>query len=463
MPDRLSALDASFLYLETPKVHMHVGGLAILDPSGAPRPLTVERLRDLTASRLHRVPRFRQQVLFPPFGSGRPAWVDAADLALDFHVRRAVVPPPGGPRELADLTARIHSQQLDRGRPLWEMHLIDGLEDGYQATLTKAHHAMLDGIGGMDACALLLDHDPDPPLLTVLPWQPEPQPTPIRMLRDALLDRVTEPAGALGRTMINVIRDPRAVMKDAGAVAEGMVGLVRRGLAPLSPFNTAIGGSRRFAMTEISLDEARAVKRSLGGTVNDVILTTLAGALWRLLEHRGEPVEGRALRSLMPESLRTAADRPGQGNQVTTFFVDLPVGPMEATERLRLVNAETRRLKASHQDDAATGLIHLAMLAPPGLHAALARFGNGHQRVINLVASNVPGPQIPLYLDGTRLVAYYPLMPLGATVALSVGIVTLVGVMGFGFTADWAAFPDLELLAAYTRDSFDELRKAAAV
>src|SRR6266545_2693201 len=254
-----------------------------------------------------------------------------------------------------------------------------------------------------------------------------------------------------------------AARPGTAAVAAGAASVLTRGLPPATPFNVPVGGTRRFAMAEIPLEEARAVKGALGGTVNDVILTAVAGGVSRLLESRGEPTEGLRYRTMMPVSLRSDSEHGSPGNRVTTVYPDLPVGPMEPLERLRGVREETQRMKASTQGRAATVLIQGTMWIPPAVHRGLGRWGNRHLRIFNMVASNIPGPQVPIYLDGTRLVAYYPLMPLGATVALSVGIVTLVGVMGFGFTADWDAVPDLELLALEVGEEFDALKKAAHV
>ena len=464
MTERLTPMDASFLYLEEPNVHMHVGGLAVFDPFGSPRGvLTLDRLRVLTSARLAMVPRFRQRVMFPPLDAARPVWVDDPELDLDYHVRRIAVPPPGGPRQLAALTGQIHSQQLDRDRPLWEMYLVEGLEDGHQAVLTKTHHAMLDGVGGMDAATALLDVTPEPAEPVARPWNPPPLPSRGHLFVDAAADRVREPAGSLLRTGRRVATRPGSALRDLAAVAAGAASVLTRGLPPATPFNVPVGGTRRFAMAEIPLEEARAVKGALGGTVNDVILTAVAGGVSRLLESRGEPTEGLRYRTMMPVSLRSDSEHGSPGNRVTTVYPDLPVGPMEPLERLRGVREETQRMKASTQGRAATVLIQGTMWIPPAVHRGLGRWGNRHLRIFNMVASNIPGPQVPIYLDGTRLVVYYPLMPLGATVAFSVGIVTLVGVMGFGFTADWDAVPDLELLALEVGEEFDALKKAAHV
>src|SRR5437588_215032 len=334
MPERLNALDASFLYLEEPHLHMHVGGLAVFDPTDAPQgPLTFERLRALAESRINRVPRWRQRVAFPPFNSGRPVWVDDPNLDLGDHLRHVAVAPPGGPRQLADLIGELHSQQLDRKKPLWEMNLIDGLQDGYQAILTKTHHAMLDGVGGMDLAMMLFDTEPEPPETEPEePRSPEPWPSPIELVRDALVDRVREPLDAIRRTVLSAIRSPGDLLKRGTEIARGAVELIERGLAPPSPLNTPVERTRRFAMTEIPLEEARAVGHALDGKVNDVFLTLVAGALGRVFEERGEPTEGRNVRALMPASTRGEDQHGGTlGNKLTTLFIDLPIGPMDPT------------------------------------------------------------------------------------------------------------------------------------
>jgi diacylglycerol O-acyltransferase len=463
MPERLGPLDASFLYLEEPHLPMHVGGLALFDPGAGPRgPIRIDRLRELTATRLHQVPRFRQRVLFPPASASRPVWADDPDLDLDHHVRHLALPRPGSPRQLEDLVAQLHSQPLDRRRPLWEMYLVDGLEDGYQAIVSKTHHAMVDGVGGMDLCTVLFDLTPEPQDPVAHAWTPGRPPSRARLLADALADRVLEPAGVIGRTVEDAVRSPRAHLSALASTAGGAVTLLRNGpLAPKGPFDVPVGLTRRYATTGFALEDARAIERALGGTVNDVILTVLAGGLSSLLRHRGEPLQGRKLRAMMPVSTRSDADRRGMDNRVTTVFVDLPIGPMDEATRLSQVRAATVRLKASSEARTLSAVIDAARFLPPPVHRQVARFGNAHVRLFNLVASNIPGPQVPLFVDGMPLVAYYPLMPLGARTGLSVAVVTLVGVMGFGFTADRSALPDLEPLVALVADAFEALRKAA--
>lgn len=462
MAERLSGIDASFLYLETPGVHMHVGGLAILDPSVRPDGrLPFEDLEDLVAQRIHMVPRFRQRVVFPPLPLGKPTWVDDERFDLSFHLRRATLPPPGGRRELAALVGRVMSRPLDRSRPLWELYLIEGLEDRHVAGLAKSHHALIDGISGMDLASVLFDFTPELQHLTPPPWHPEPPPAPGELLTRTVADQVAHPLRAVGQGLARLRRAPEEALEITRRTLAGLSSLVSAGPTPPGPFNVSVGPNRRFAMAEVGVDDAKAVKNALGGTVNDVVLATVAGALHRFLSGRRLKTSGSTLRALVPVSIRDRSQRMALGNRVSMFFVDLPVGRMGAATRLRRVTEATRELKYRHQAVAASALIALGTWAPPTLHALSARLV-ARQRVANLVVSNVPGPQVPLYLAGARQVATYPVMPLGPAMALSIAVTSLSGVMGFGLTADWEAVPDLEDLTGHVLESFDELGKAAA-
>ncbi|HJV04518.1 MAG TPA: wax ester/triacylglycerol synthase family O-acyltransferase [Actinomycetota bacterium] len=462
MPERLSALDASFLYMERPNVHMHVAGLAVLDPSTRPGgPLRFEDLMRLVAERIHLVPRFRQKVLIPPLGAGRPVWVDDEGFDHSFHMRRAALPAPGGRRELAEFVQRVQSRPLDRTKPLWEMYLIEGLEDGYVAALSKSHHAMIDGISGMDLASVMFDFTPEtqrihPPG----PWRPEPTPSPASLWAGAVADQLAHPVRSVAEGAERLMRAPAEVAERMRSLAGGITSLLSLGQAPPGPFNVPIGPNRRFSMAEVPVSDAREIKKALGGTVNDVVLAATAGAVRRLLRRRGEEVAGLALRALMPVSIRDRSQRMAFGNQVSVFFVDLPVGERDPVKRLRKITRATRTLKRSQQAVAATALINSAGWAPATLHGLAARLVS-QQRLINLVVSNVPGPQVPLYLDGARLLVAYPVMPLGPTTALSVAVTSLSGTMGFGFTGDWDAMPDIDDLARDLLDEVVALKKAA--
>ena len=461
MHERLSALDASFLYLEKPNAHMHVAGLAILDPSTREAgPPSEQDLARLITERIHQVPRFRQKVVFPPFRAGRPVWVDDAGFDLSFHVRRTALPSPGGRRELAEFVQRVHSRPLDRTKPLWEMYLIEGLEDGYVAVLSKSHHAMIDGLSGMDIATVMFDFSPEPARLEPQPWTPEPPPSGSDLFLRAMTDQIRNPVQAVVEGTGRLMRAPQEALSEAGRLVGGLRSLMALGQAPAGPFNVPVGPNRRFTMAEVPVSDAKVVKNALGGTVNDVVLGAVAGALRTLLRHRGERVTGRSLRAMVPVSTRGEGSAATLGNQVSMFFVDLPVGVADPARRLRKITAATRELKTSHQAMAATALMNSARWAPPTLHGLAARLV-ARQRFVNLVVSNVPGPQVPLYLDGARLLVAFPVLPLGETMALSVAVTSLSGVMGFGFTTDWDSGPDIEVLSEGLLQSFDELKKAA--
>jgi diacylglycerol O-acyltransferase len=461
MSQRLSPIDASFLYMERPNVHFHVAGMAILDPGTRPGgPLAAAHLERLIADRIHLVPRFRQKAVFPPLGVGRPVWVDDADFDIRFHVRRAALPVPGGRRELAELVQRVHSRPLDRTKPLWEMYFVEGLEGGAVAVLSKSHHAMIDGMAGIDLATVMFDLSPEPQPIQPRPWTPAPEPVPGELLVSGLLEQVRHPVASLVDGVSRVLQAPREVARGAGRVLGGMAELLARGTAPPGPFNVPVGPNRRFAMAEVPVSDAKLVKNALGGTVNDVVLAAVAGAVRRMLVARRERVKGLALRALVPVSIRDDSQRMTFGNQVSMFFLDLPVGEADPVRRLRRITAATARLKSSSQAVAASALINTVQWAPATLLGLAARTV-ARQRFANLVVSNVPGPQVPLYLDGARLQVAYPVMPIAETMALSVAVTSLSGTMGFGFTGDWDAVPDIDVLARALPEAMGELTKAA--
>ena len=458
--ERLSVLDASFLYLERGGVHMHVAGLVILDPKTRPGGvLRADDLAKLIQDRIHLVPRFRQKAVFPPLGLGRPVWVDDEDFDVEFHLRRAALPAPGGKKELADFVQRVHSRPLDRSKPLWEMYFIEGLEDGYVAILSKSHHAMIDGISGIDIATVMFDVTPEPREIGREPWTPQPEPEPREILVDAVRDQITHPFTSLADTFGRVVRAPQEAWEQARTVLGGIGEILAKGQAPQGPFNAHIGPNRRFSMAEVPVADAKAVKNELGGTVNDVVLAAVAGSLRKLLEHRGQKPKG-SLRAMVPVSTRDDSKRMALGNQVSMFFAELPVGIADPAKRLKKITAVTKELKSSHQAIAATRLINTAQWTPPTLHGLAARLV-ARQRFANLIVSNVPGPQVPLYLYGAQLVVAYPVMPLGPTLGLSVAVTSLSGTMGFGFTGDWDAVPDIDVLPEGLLESMAELKKAA--
>jgi len=462
-PERLTPLDASFLFLERSPMHMHVAALSIFDPSTRPDgQLRFEDVFATTAARIHLAPRFRQKVLMVPGNVGLPVWVDDASFDLDPHIRRAALPEPGGRRELTGYVQRVLSRPLDRSRPLWELYVIEGLEGDRVATLLKVHHAMIDGIAGMRLAQAMWDLQPEPPEVPpAAPWEPEPEPSPNELMRAALEDQLTHPMQALTRAIEQVRRSPTLAALGLGAIAQGVRSVLDMGARPESPLDVQIGPNRRFAITDAPLRCFKDVKNALGGTVNDVVLTVVAGALHRWMKVRKEPTKGRVLRVMVPVSVRTDGDG-AVGNRVAPAFVDIPVGAMSPKTRLGRVRESTKNMKESMVAMSADAVIGLGAYAPAGFLAAAARAAS-RGPWFNLVVSNIPGPQQPMYLAGARLVASYPSMPLGENSALSIACTSFGGVMAFGLTADWDTTPDIDVLALAIEESLLELCKAAGV
>ncbi|HLH64682.1 MAG TPA: wax ester/triacylglycerol synthase family O-acyltransferase [Solirubrobacteraceae bacterium] len=457
-PDRLSALDSSFLDLERDAAHMHVAAVMVLEG----QPPAHGELVGAVASRLRLVPRYRQRLAFVPLRQGRPVWVDDPYFNVAFHIRHTALPRPGTEAELARLAGRVFSQTLDRSRPLWELWLVEGLRDGRFALLSKAHHALVDGVSGVDIASVLLDPDPDaPPPAGDGDWLPRPPPSGAQLLADALLERLTAPA-EIARAARDALTAPRRVAMRVVEALDGVGALARVGLspAPPSPFNVRIGPHRRFTWVTCSLDELREIRHALGGTVNDAVLAVVAGALGRYLRRRGPLAQDRVLRAMVPVSTRAGDERGAPGNRISAIWVPLPVGIQSPVARLAAVRRQTDSIKRSGQAVGAQVLARLGGFAPPTILARAARL-QAHQRLFNLVVTNVPGPQAPLYLLGRRLQAVHPMVPLAVNQALGIAVMSYCGLMSFGLNADYDALPDLPLLASDLREAIAELVQAA--
>ncbi|MGH2807454.1 MAG: WS/DGAT/MGAT family O-acyltransferase [Actinomycetota bacterium] len=461
MYERLSTFDASFLSLEKSNAHMHFAGLAIFDPeTGGDGCLDFQAVSELFASRMHRVPRLRQRLAQVPFDVARPVWVDDPGFDLHFHLRRATLSPPGGPRELAELIQRIHSSPLDRSKPLWQTNLIDGLEGGHVAVLSRAHHAMVDGLAGMRLAGNFLDLTPQPTKVQPDEWHPDPPPSGLRLLQDALVDGVADPLRSAADAARSLVVSSADVLQGAQRFVAGTASLALKGIAPNGPFNADVTSTRRFAMANVDVSDGEDIRRSFGGTMNDVVLAVVAESLHRQFESRGR-IPQRELRAMVPVSTRTESQEAELGNHVSCGLVDLPIGPMDQIERLREVTRRTRDFKSSPATFALPSLVDLGRWVPWRAYEAVSRIFS-RQRLFNLVVSNIPGPRESLYLNGAKLVAYYPVMPIAETVGLSIAVTSLSGVMGFGIVSDWDAIDDIEALAGTLVGSFTDLRKAAA-
>ncbi|MDP9330306.1 MAG: wax ester/triacylglycerol synthase family O-acyltransferase [Actinomycetota bacterium] len=451
--ERLSSLDASFLYLERPAMHMHVAGLSVFDPR-EDGPLTYDDVQRVVEARLHLAPRLRQRVQPVPANLGHPLWVDDERFDLDFHLRRAAVPSPGERFQVERAIGRVLSRPLDRSKPLWELYVFEGLAEDRTAVLLKLHHALADGISGMLVASAMFDTEPNtrierPPTGA---WHAGTPPSTQELLRGALEELVLHPAEAVA----HAARTPSRALEDAVDLVNGLRYLAGLGRPPAGPFDTKVGPARRFAMAEVPFERLHAVKEGLGGTINDVVLTAVAGGLHSLLDARAEPTKDRTLRVMVPVSVRSRAEEGDVGNRVAPAFIDIPVGRMAPRTRLRKVRAATLALKESSMAVSADSIIGLGAYAPPALHAMAARLVS-RGRWFNLVVSNIPAPQMPLYMAGARLVSSFPAMPLGENCGLSIACTSLAGTMAFGLTADWDAVRDIEVLARGIEGSIDGL------
>jgi diacylglycerol O-acyltransferase / wax synthase len=444
--DRLSSVDAAFLRMESPERHMHVGGLFIFDPPADGRAWEFSAFVDLVRSRLHLVPRYRQKIVQPPLGLGHPVWVDDPDFDLSYHVRHAALPAPGTTAQLTEYACRILSRQLDRDRPLWELYVIEGLEDGRLALLGKNHHAMIDGLSGIDIATVMLDVAPDQAdgIPDPEPWDPTPTPSRTTLAADAVKELATSPA-QLAESMGRLAQAPANTAKRAFDVGRGVAKVARANLmrpAPRSLLNQPPGPHRRFAIQRISLGEVKVVKDAFGTTVNDVVLALVADATGRFLRARGARTDGLWLRAMVPVSTRAESEQHHLGNRVVSVFVDLPMFEMDPIERLRVCHDAMREVKSSHAAVGAGFLIGLGEFAPPTIHAMASRLAV-NSRLFNFLVTNVPGPQLPIYCMGARLLGAFPFTPLAANHSYGVGVTSIDGWMNFGFTADYDALPDV--------------------
>jgi WS/DGAT/MGAT family acyltransferase len=439
-PERLSGLDTSFLHLERSGAHMHVASTSIFEGE-AP---THEEFRDHIASRLHLVPRFRQKLRFVPFDQSRPVWIDDPHLNLDYHVRQTALPAPGSDEQLRNLAARIFSQQLDRSKPLWELWLVEGLTGDRFAIIGKSHHALVDGVSGVDITTVLFDLDPEPAGAPekAPPWLAHPEPSDVQLLTEAWRERLTSPK-EIYRGFRAALRGPRQVLKGVGATSK----MVGAGLsAPHTVFNAEIGPHRRFQMTQTDLADLKRVKDAHGGTVNDVILSIVAGGIGRYLRARGHDTEGLELRAMVPVSVRAAEEHGALGNRISAMMAPLPVWCEDPVERLRLMTTEMGDLKASGQAVGAEIITKLTDFAPSTIASQAARLQPA-QRFFNLVVTNVPGPQFPLYVLGRKMESIFPMVPLARRQALCVGIMSYNGQVNFGLIGDYDAMADLDSFA----------------
>jgi diacylglycerol O-acyltransferase len=449
---RLSALDASFLAVESPSAHMHVGWAATFrPPRGAPRP-AYRQLRDHVAGRMGRAQRYRQRLAGVPLGLHDPVWVDDAHFDLDHHVRRAFC------RDLGALADQVMSEPLRRDRPLWELWIADHLDDGRIGVVGKAHHAMVDGLAAVELAGLLLDAVPDPPAPEHDDWSPAEAPTGVRLLADAVVDRARDMLD-IACTPLGLVRHPERTV----AFAAGGLRTVRalgdsiRAATPRTTLNAPISPARHLARLRRPLADLSEVRRRHGGTLNDVVLAVAAGGMRRFLELRGDlPV---ALKAMIPVSVRNAVGPAELGNRISFVFVDLPCDEADPRRRLREVREQVGARKRAGNPEGARQLLAAVAYAPRLARAAVARLA-ASPRTFNLTVSNIPGPRDPLYMLGCELEEVFPVVPIADQHALSIGMTTIREQAFFGIYADCRSMPDADLLAECLDEAIDELLEA---
>ncbi len=455
---RLSTIDSTFLYVERAEQPMHIGGCMVYEGR-----VSRNELARLLLDRLHRLPRYRQKVVFPPFTLAHPTWEDDPDFDIDHHIDEVTLPPPGDDRSMAEIGGRVYGGTLDRCHPLWKLILLQGRRDGHTAIVWKIHHAMIDGMSGVDLTMVLHDLTPDaePSTPPATPWQARPLPDPITLLQDAVRDRVTEAAQSFTDSAFGLFRPTEMSARTrqlTGALTTALPSLVQP--APSTPFNAPLSAERRFAWHTLPFADIRAIRSALGGTVNDVVLAILSGALGRYLRARGQKTDGMELRAMCPVSMRRPDERGALGNLVSIMIAPLYVGIADPAERLAAERAAMERLKS---EDQAGGLYSLQQLlnGVPASWQAFAGAFNVPQTLFNTVSTNVPGPQIPLYLGGRRLLNWIPLGICSAGVGLFVAILSYDRRLTFGLTFDPLLVADGWEITDCLHDSFAELRAAA--
>jgi diacylglycerol O-acyltransferase len=406
----------------------------------------------LTASKLPLVPRYRQRVRFVPLDLGRPVWVDDPTFNLAYHVRHTALAPPGGEAELEDLMGQLMSQELDRSRPLWEAWMVEGFDDGRWAIISKVHHCMVDGVAGADLIGVLLDATPAPSPPVVDDWRPQPEPSSLRLVIDAIGGALTSQRDQL-RAVRAAATAPRRALERAGAIAAGLRAYIPSLRAtPTTSLDGRIGAHRRWTCARAALDDVRTIRHTMGGTVNDVVLAAITSGFRDLVLARGEDPEAVELRTLVPVSVRDESARGITDNRVSAIFFNMPIAVAGSCERLEAVRAEMGRLKASHEPEAGEAITAFLGALPPAITLPAIGFASRlsnrmEQRTMNTVTTNVPGPQVPLYALGREMVEYLPFVPLGPSVRIGVAIISYNGRIAFGITGDFDTAADISVLA----------------
>lgn len=462
----LTYLDSSFLALESRSSHMHVASVVLFDAAPMTRDdggIDIAKIRDHIEAKLQYIPRYRQRLAFVPYNRS-PVWIDDDDFNFEYHVRHTSLPRPGNDEQLKKLAGRIVSQQLDRSKPLWELWVVEGLEDDRFAIIAKIHHCMIDGISGVDLTTILLNVVPSGEIEEKAPWEPRPAPSGTELAVSELarstrrriddLTSVTE----MARSSVEIIGSTiHRLSAAANSLRSGWLSQ-----AALTPLNPEIGPNRRFDWTEMPLDTVKTIKNSLGGTVNDVVLAIVAGAVRHFLEvERGFSTDGIEFRVMAPVSVRKPNQRGTLGNQVAMWLVNMPVDVADPVERLHRISAETKHLKESNQALGAATLVDLSRGTPVPLLSFASRLAGNAVRPFNMTVTNVPGPQFPMYLLESKMLANYPIVPLWAQHGLGVALFSYDGRLLWGVQGDYDALADIDAFVESIHHSTKLMMNAA--
>jgi len=461
--DRLTALDNSFLILERPGAYMHVASTLVLEAGPLAKPdggIDADAIRNMVAGALHLIPRYRQKLAYVPF-TNQPVWVDDDHFNLDYHIRHSALPHPGSDEQLKRLSARIMQQHLDRGRPLWEMWVVEGLSGGRFAIVSKVHHCMIDGVSGMDLLKILLSVFPEQEVGEVQQFIPRPAPSSVELVLDETNRWLRLPYDAAHDvgSFLRAAKDTRReVFTRARAVAETLGASLST--ASATPINADIGPHRRFDWHMMDLAEVKVIRKALGGSLNDIVLTVVTGATRRFLQRRFVDPSRIDFRVLAPVSVRSEDERGSLGNRVSAWVVDLPIGEDDPRRQLEMIAKTTAELKDSRRAVGAEVLTQVAEWTPSTL---LSLAGRNMTRLLpfNMVVTNVPGPQFPMYMLGAKLLETFPHIPLMDNLGLGVALLSYNGKLCWGFSADYDLLPDLSAFVRAIRESFEELRRLA--
>lgn len=458
----MTGADAMFLYFERKKMPLHIGCVAILDG-----PFD-EESEHLLAARLPELPRYRQRVIFSPLNLTHPSWEDDPDFDIRNHIRRVTLPPPGNERQLSELSGRVFTALMDRTRPLWDLTVVDGLEAGRSALIIRVHHSLVDGVSGVALVNIMFDRTREPRRVETQPYNPPPLPDPRQVMVEGMASFWTEGVGRLVGAQLNILRMVQAFTGESSSASwRGLMDVMPELLRPTMrlPFNGPCSGERGHCWTSTPFAEARAIRAALGGTINDVILTVVAGAVSHYVAAHREPVVGRFVRLMVPVNLRSCEQGGACGNEISMLPLSLPLDIEDPVERMKVVTARTAAMKSARVADVIALIGGWLGWTPPALQQSLAALPFLPQPVLmfNMVCTNVPGPMVPLYSNGRELLTYYPHVPCGSDVGISVAASSYNQNLYYGITYDCQAAPDGELFRDFMIQAYEELRSAAGL